>query len=112
VGLRTLGGVPSIVFSVRGALFEMGAREATIAGEELLRRAAGHFGDAYGMEGSSELADAIELRLVGARDDPIALDDVQAIALFHELNLDPAGAGPGGQYRELYLAVRAIHDAK
>lgn len=89
---------------VRGEPFDVPDDQATIIAEELRRRAAGHFGDTYGMEGSLELADAIELRLTGDRQDDVALDDVQAVALFHYLNV----AGTPGD--PLYLAVRAIAD--
>jgi hypothetical protein len=95
----------AVTFEVRGERFEMPDDYATITAEELRRRAAGHFGETRGMAGSLELANEIELRLVGERDDPVALDDVRAISLFHYLNIVGKPGDP------LYRALRAVHDA-
>jgi hypothetical protein len=89
---------------VRGELFELPDDQATILAEELRGAAAGEFGEPHQHTGGRPLADAIELRLVGERDDPVAVDEAQAIALFDYLNITGKPGDP------LYLAVRAIHD--
>jgi hypothetical protein len=100
--------------SIRGEIHTLTQREATITAEELRRKAAGQLGT-EGVEGAAELADAIEARLTGERDDPITIDDDQAEALFYLLEVtlvqsigDPNAAAAFA----LYDAVRAIPRAR
>jgi hypothetical protein len=99
-----------VQFSIRHEIHTLTESEATITAEELRRKATGQLGT----EGARALADAIETRLVGERDDPVVVDNDQAEALFYYLDvsvLDPSDPR-GRATRALYIAVRKIHQAR
>jgi hypothetical protein len=102
-----------VQFSIRHEIHTLTESEATITAEELRRKATGQLGT-EGVEGARALADAIETRLVGERDDPVVVDNDQAEALFYYLDvsvLDPSDPR-GRATRALYIAVRKIHQAR
>jgi hypothetical protein len=102
-----------VQFSIRREIHTLTESEATITAEELRRKATGQLGT-EGVEGARALADAIETRLVGERDDPVVVDGDQAEAFFYYLDvsaLDPSDARERAT-RALYIALRTIHQAR
>jgi hypothetical protein len=109
---RTLD-LMDVQFSIRREIHTLTESEATITAEELRRKATGQLGT-EGVEGARALADAIETRLVGERDDPVVVDGDQAEALFYYLDLsvlDPSDPRDRAT-RALYIALRRIHQAR
>jgi hypothetical protein len=95
-----------VVFDVAGRLFPLPEPQATILAEELLRKAAGAFGETYGMAGARGVAGEIERRLTYETPEPIPLEGEAAEAVFYMLNIgtdvnDPAQAELAALYRAL-----------
>ena len=76
---------------------------------ENLRVKAAHQPGAEGAAGARPVADAIELRLIEDRDDPITLGGDGAEAVYHALNVPNGGSD---QLRALYDAVKQLHDER
>jgi hypothetical protein len=62
----------NVIFEVSGKLYPLNEPAATVTGENLRRKAAGQLGE-EGVEGAREVADEIELVLVGTSSEPIRL---------------------------------------
>jgi hypothetical protein len=103
-----------VEFKARGEIHPLSEGVATGAAQGLrLRGTSGR--EDYGVEGARELAEAIELRLTEACDDPIVLDGEQAEALFYYLNgtaMLSAGDPRNHEAYPLYVAVRAMRDQR
>ena len=97
-----------VVFEVVGRPYPLDERAATLMAENLRVKAA-HQPGAEGAAGARPIADAIELRLIEDRDDPIALGGDGAEAVFYALNVPTGG---GNQPRALYHAVKRLHDER
>jgi hypothetical protein len=97
---------PAVVFEVDGQFFTLDAARATTLAEELRRAAAGQLGEDGYEAGARAVADAIEERLVGWTESPVALEGDAAEAVFYYLNVM---ASPSGPEHALYTAVRAVH---
>jgi hypothetical protein len=97
-----------VVFEVASQPYPLEERAATLMAEKLRVKAA-HEPGAEGAEGARPVADAIELRLIEDRDDPITLGGDGAEAVFYALN-----APTGGSDRSwaLYHAVKRLHDER
>jgi hypothetical protein len=68
------------MFEVSDKLYPLNEPAATVTGENLRRKAAGQLGD-EGVEGAREVADEIELVLVGTNSEPIRLARERADAV-------------------------------
>lgn len=100
----------NVIFEVSGKLYPLNEPAATVTGENLRRKAAGQLGD-EGVEGAREVADEIELVLVGTSSEPIRLARERADAVFYVLNVGDRPDDPEeADAHALYLAVREIHD--
>ena len=97
-----------VVFEVAGQPYPLEERAATRMAESLRVKAA-HQPGAEGAAGARPVADAIELRLIEDRDDPIALGGDGAEAVFYALNVPNGG---GDQLRALYHALKRLHDER
>ena len=102
----------NVIFEVSGKLYPLNEPAATVTGENLRRKAAGQLGD-EGVEGAREVADEIELVLVGTSSEPIRLARERADAVFYVLNVTDRPDDPEeADAHALYLAVREIHDER
>ena len=97
-----------VVFEISGRRYPLDERAATRMAESLRVKAA-HQPGAEGAAGARPVADAIELRLIEDRDDPIALGGDGAEAVFYALNVPNGG---GDQLRALYHALKRLHDER
>ena len=97
-----------VVFEVVGRPYPLDERAATLMAENLRVKAA-HQPGAEGAAGARPVADAIELRLIEDRDDPITLGGDGAEAVYYALNVPNGGSD---QLRALYLAVQRLHDER
>jgi hypothetical protein len=97
-----------VVFEVAGQPYPLDERAATRMGENLRVKAA-HQPGAEGAAGARPIADAIELRLIEDRDDPITLGGDGAEAVYYALNVPNGG---GDQLSALYDAVKRLHDER
>jgi len=97
-----------VVFEVASQPYPLEERAATLMAENLRVKAA-HEPGAEGTVGARAVADAIELRLIEDRADPITLGGDGAEAVFYALN-----APTGGSDRPwtLYDAVKRLHDER
>ena len=97
-----------VVFEVAGQRCPLDQRAVTLMAETL-RVTAAHEPGAEGAAGARSVADAIELRLIEDRADPITLGGDGAEAVFYALN-----APTGGSDRPwaLYDAVKRLHDER
>ena len=97
-----------VVFEVASQPFPLDEQAATLMAENLRVKAA-HEPGAEGTVGARAVADAIELRLIEDRADPITLGGDGAEAVFYALN-----AATGGSDRPwaLYDAVKRLHDER
>lgn len=102
----------NVIFEVSDKLYPLNEQAATVAGENLRRKAAGQLGN-EGVEGAREVADEIELVLVGTSSEPIQLGRERADAVFFVLNVtDRPGDPKEADAHALYLALRKIHDER
>jgi hypothetical protein len=94
-----------VVFEVASQPYSLDEQAATLMAEKLRVKAA-HEPGAEGTVGARAVADAIELRLIEDRADPITLGGDGAEAVFYALN-----APTGGSDRPwaLYDAVKRLH---
>ena len=98
-----------VVFEVASQPYPLDERAATLMAEHLRVKAA-HEPGVEGTVGARAVADAIELRLIEDRADPITLGGDGAEAVFYALN---AAAGGGGDRPwALYHAVKRLHDER
>jgi hypothetical protein len=97
-----------VVFEVASQPYPLDERAATIMAENLRVKAA-HEPGAEGAAGARPVADAIELRLIEDRDDPITLGGDGAEAVYYALSVPNGG---NGQLRALYQAVKRLHDER
>ena len=97
-----------VVFKVAGQPYPLDERAATLMAENLRVKAA-HEPGAEGAAGARPIADAIELRLIEDRDDPITLGGDGAESVYYALNVPNGGSG---QLRALYDAVKRLHDER
>jgi hypothetical protein len=97
-----------VVFEVASQPYPLDEQAATLMAEKLRVKAA-HEPGAEGTVGARAVADAIELRLIEDRADPITLGGDGAEAVFYALN-----APTGGSDRPwaLYDAVKRLHDER
>jgi hypothetical protein len=95
-----------VVFEVAGQRYPLDERAATRMAENLRVKAA-HQPRAEGAAGARPIADAIELRLIEDRDDPITLGGDGAEAVYYALNVPNGG---GNQPRALHDALKRLHD--
>jgi hypothetical protein len=95
-----------VVFEVAGQRYPLDERAATLMAEHLRVKAA-HQPGAEGAAGARPVADAIELRLIEDRDDPITLGGDGAEAVYYALNVP---TGHGDPPRALRQAVKRLHD--
>ena len=94
----------NVIFEVSGKLYPLNEPAATVTGENLRRKAAGQLGD-EGVEGAREVADEIELVLVGTSSEPIRLARERADAVFYVLNVTDRPDDPEeADAHALYLA--------
>jgi len=92
-----------VTLTVGSVTLDLPDDRATLIAEEVRRAAVAQHAESLGLDAGRELADALELRLVGESDDPVKIEGDQAFALFHYLNVAaPSPSDP------LYLAVRAL----
>jgi hypothetical protein len=103
---RELRSWPMVTFIIGGEFFEISDERAEQIAVNLRSAAAMKIHDKRGVEAGRPLADAIELRLVGERDDAILVEGEQAWALFQDLNMTAPTPDDS-----LYLAVRAFVEA-
>ena len=97
-----------VVFEVVGRPYPLDERAATLMAENLRVKAA-HQPGAEGAAGARPVADAIELRLIEDRDDPITLGGDGAEAVYYALSVPN---GDSDQLRALYQAVKGLHDER
>ena len=97
-----------VVFEVAGQPYSLDERAATLMAENLRVKAA-HEPGAEGAAGARPVADAIELRLIEDRDDPITLGGDGAVAVYYALSVPN---GDSDQLRALYQAVKGLHDER
>ena len=95
-----------VVFEIAGRRYPLEERAATRMAENLRVKAA-HQPGAEGAAGARPIADAIELRLIEDRDDPIALGGDGAEAVYYALSVPNGGSD---QLRALYHALKQLHD--
>ena len=96
-----------VVFDVASQPYPLDERAATLMAENLRVKAA-HEPGAEGTVGARAVADAIELRLIEDRADPVTLGGDAAEAVFYELRVPTGGDRP----RALYDAVKRLHDER
>ena len=96
------------MFEVAGQPYSLEERAATLMAENLRVKAA-HEPGAEGAAGARPIADAIELRLIEDRDDPITLGGDGAEAVYYALSVPN---GDSDQLRALYQAVKGLHDER
>ena len=94
-----------VVFQVASQLYPLDEQAATLMAEKLRVKAA-HEPGAEGTGGARAVADAIELRLIEDRADPIALGGDGAEAVFYALNAPTVGSD---RPWALYDAVKRLH---
>lgn len=100
-----------VFFVLDGNLYRLPEGQATSLGESLRRGAAQDLGDQGHEAAALAVANAIEDVLVGATDEPIALDLDRAAVIFHTLDSSPEA--PRGDRHRLYKATReAQQDAE
>jgi hypothetical protein len=97
-----------VVFEVASQPYPLDEQAATLMAENLRVKAA-HEPGAEGTVGARAVADAIELRLIEDRADPITLGGDGAEAVFYALN---APTGAGSRLGALYDAVKRLHDER
>jgi hypothetical protein len=97
-----------VVFEVASQPYPLDERAATLMAETLRVKAADEPG-AEGAAGARPIADAIELRLIEDRDDPITLGGDGAEAVYYALSVPN---GDSDQLRALYQAVKGLHDER
>ena len=97
-----------VVFEVASERYPLDERAATLMAENLRVKAA-HEPGAEGAAGARPIADAIELRLIEDRDDPITLGGDGAEAVYYALNVPTGG---GARPWALYDAVKRLHDQR
>ena len=97
-----------VVFEVASQRYPLDERAATLMAENLRVKAA-HQPGAEGAAGARPVADAIELRLIEDRDDPITLGGDGAEAVYYALNVPNGGSD---QLRALYHALKRLHDER
>ena len=95
-----------VVFEVAGQPYPLDERAATLMAENLRVKAA-HEPGAEGAAGARPIADAIELRLIEDRDDPITLGGDGAEAVYYALRVPNGGSD---QLRALYHALKQLRD--
>ena len=93
-----------VVFEVASQRYPLEEQAATLMAESLRVKAA-HEPGAEGTVGARAVADAIELRLIEDRADPISLGGDGAEAVY-ALNVPTGGSG---QLWALYRAVKRLH---
>jgi hypothetical protein len=93
-----------VVFEVASQRYPLDEQAATLMAETLRVKAA-HEPGAEGTAGARPIADAIELRLIEDRDDPITLGGDGAEAVY-ALSVP---TGDSDQLRALYQAVKELH---
>ena len=97
-----------VVFEVASQPYLLDERAATFMAENLRVKAAREPGT-EGAEGARPVANAIELRLIEDRDDPITLGGDGAEAVYYALNVPNGGSD---QLWALYHAVKRLHDER
>lgn len=97
-----------VVFEVASERYPLEEQAATLMAESLRVKAA-HEPGAEGAVGARPIADAIELRLIEDRDDPISLGGDGAEAVYYALSVPN---GHSDQLRALYQAVKGLHDER
>ena len=97
-----------VVFEVASRRYPLEEQAATLMAENLRVKAA-HKPGAEGAAGARPIADAIELRLIEDRDDPISLGGDGAEAVYYALSVPN---GDSDQLRALYQAVKGLHDER
>jgi hypothetical protein len=97
-----------VVFEVASQPYPLDEQAATLMAENLRVKAA-HEPGSEGTVGARAVADAIELRLIEDRADPITLGGDGAEAVFYALN---APTGVGSRLGALYDAVKRLHDER
>jgi hypothetical protein len=97
-----------VVFQVASQPYPLDEQAATLMAENLRVKAA-HEPGAEGTVGARAVADAIELRLIEDRADPITLGGDGAEAVFYALNAATTGSD---RPWALYDAVKRLHDER
>jgi len=97
-----------VVFEVASQPYPLDERAATLIAEKLRVKAA-HMPGAEGTVGARAVADAIELRLIEDRADPITLGGDGAEAVFYALDTPTGGSD---RPWALYDAVKRLHDER
>ena len=97
-----------VVFEVASQRYPRDEQAATLMAENLRVKAA-HEPGAEGTVGARAVADAIELRLIEDRADPISLGGDGAEAVYYALSVPN---GDSDQLRALYHAVKGLHDER
>jgi hypothetical protein len=97
-----------VVFEVASQRYPLDEQAATLMAENLRVKAA-HEPGAEGAVGARPIANAIELRLIEDRVDPITLGGDGAEAVYYALSVPN---GDSDQLRALYHAVKGLHDER